>query len=64
MDKDWKEIVLEELREELEAMEAAGEEPKDVSELEDLTIAMSQKAGKRAFEEWMKARAKKAHFPP
>lgn len=64
MKKDWKENILDELRAELEAMEAAGEAPKDISELEQLTIAMSQKVGKRAFEAWMKDRAKQATFSP
>ena len=64
MKSDWKEDVLAEVRAELEATEAAGEEPKDISELEQLTIKMSQKVGKRAFEAWIEARAKKAHFSP
>lgn len=64
MKSDWKEEVLEEIRQELEAMEKAGETPKDISELEQLTIQMSQKAGKKAFESWMKDRAKKASFFP
>lgn len=64
MSKDWKDVVLAEVKEELEALEANGEVPKDVGELEALTIMMSQKVGKRTWEEWMKARAKKAHFSP
>ena len=64
MKKDWKEEVLAEVRQELEAMEAAGEEPKDITELEQLTIRMSQKTGKKAFEAWMKSRAEKASFSP
>ncbi len=57
-------MVLAEVKEELEALEANGEVPKDVGELEALTIMMSQKVGKRTWEEWMKARAKKAHVSP
>jgi len=64
MENDWKEEVLAEIRGELEAMEASGEEPRDISELEKLTIKMSQKAGKKAFEAWTNARAKKASFSP
>ena len=41
-----------------------GEEPKDIAELERLTIAMSQKAGKKAFESWMQARAQGTIFSP
>ena len=64
MKSDWKEEVLEEIRQELEAMEKAGERPKDIAELEQLTLQMSQKAGKKAFEAWMTSRAKKASFSP
>lgn len=64
MKKDWKEEVLEEIRQALETMEAAGEAPQDMSELAQLTIAMSQKAGQRAFEAWMRFRAEKASFSP
>jgi len=64
MSKDWKEDVLAEVKAELEAMEAAGEEPKDVAELEQLTIKMTQKIGKKAFESWLAARAKRATFSP
>lgn len=64
MKSDWKEDVLEEIRQELEAMEAAGEAPKDISELEALTIALSQKTGRKVFESWMKARAQRATFSP
>ena len=64
MKSDWKEEVLEEIRQELEAMEAAGETPRDISELEQLSIQMSQKAGRKAFESWMKDRAKRASFSP
>ena len=64
MKKDWKEEVLSEIRIELEAMERLGEEPKDIAELERLTIAMSQKAGKKAFESWMQARAQGTIFSP
>ena len=62
MKSDWKEQVMDEMRKELEALEAAGKAPKDISELETLTIAMNQKMGKRTFEAWMQARAKEAHF--
>ncbi|MCA9840332.1 MAG: hypothetical protein KC422_25700 [Trueperaceae bacterium] len=64
MKKEWKEEVLSEIRIELEAMERLGEEPKDIAELERLTIAMSQKAGKKAFESWMQARAQGTIFSP
>lgn len=64
MNQDWKDVVLAEVKEALAELEAEGQEPKDVSELEALTIAMSQKVGKRTWEEWMKARAKQAHFFP
>lgn len=64
MKRDWKEKVLAEIRAELEVMEASGEVPKDISELEALTIEMSQKTGKRVFESWMKDRAEKATFSP
>ena len=64
MKNDWKEEVLAEVKAELEAMEAAGEEPKDISELEQLTLLMSRKVGKKAFAAWMKARAKQASFSP
>ena len=64
MKRDWKDVILAEVKEELAALEASGEAPKDVSELETLTITMSQKVGQRTWEEWMKARAKKAHFSP
>ena len=64
MKKEWKEEVLSEIRIELEAKERLGEEPKDIAELERLTIAMSQKAGKKAFESWMQARAQGTIFSP
>jgi hypothetical protein len=63
MNRDWKEDVLAEIREDLAAMEAAGKGAKDIAELEALTIEMSQKTGKRVFESWMKARAQRAIFP-
>lgn len=64
MKRDWKEDVLAEVRAELEAMEAAGKEPKDIAELEQLTIDMTQNIGRKTFESWMKARAKSAIFSP
>jgi len=45
-------------------MEKAGEGPKAIFELEQLTIKMSQKAGKKAFEAWMTSRAKQRSFSP
>lgn len=64
MKQDWKETVLSEVKRELETLEAQGKAPKDIAELESLTIKMSQKVGQRTWEEWMKSRAKEAHFPP
>lgn len=53
-----------EVKAELEALEAAGEAPKDVAELEVMTIEFSQSVGRRTWEKWMQARAEKASFFP
>jgi len=64
MKKDWKEEVLADVKAELEAMEAAGEAPKDVAELEAITLGFSQRISQQAWEKWMQARAEKASFSP
>lgn len=64
MEQDWKERVLAEVRDELERMEAEGRAPRDVAELELMTIQFTQHMGKRTWEQWMKARAEEAHFSP
>jgi len=64
MKGNWKEEIIAEIRLELDALEKAGEEPKDVAELERLTIKMSQKVGARTWEKWMAARAKSSSFSP
>lgn len=45
-------------------MEGLGKEPKDIAELERLTLEMSQRAGKKAFEKWMQSRAEASTFSP
>ena len=64
MKKDWKDEVLAEVKAELEALEAAGKAPKDVSELEAMTIDFSQRLGRETWEKWMQARAEEASFFP
>jgi hypothetical protein len=64
MSQDWKEKVLAELSAELEAMETAGKAPKDIAELEQITINMTRKLGKKVIESWTVARAQDTTFSP
>ena len=64
MSQDWKEKVLAELSAELDAMETAGKAPKDIAELEQITIDMTQKLGKKVIESWTVARAQDTTFSP
>ena len=64
MSQDWKEKVLAELSAELDAMETAGKAPKDIAELEQITINMTRKLGKKVIESWTVARAQDTTFSP
>jgi len=64
MSQDWKEKVLAELSAELDAMETAGKAPKDIAELEQITINMTRKLGKKVIESWTAARAQGTTFSP
>ena len=64
MSQDWKEKVLAELSAELDAMETAGKAPKDIAELEQITINMTRKLGKKVIESWTVARAQGTTFSP
>lgn len=64
MSQDWKEKVLAELSAELDTMENAGKAPKDIAELEQITIDMTQKLGKKVIESWTVARAQDTTFSP
>jgi hypothetical protein len=64
MKSDWKKDILAEIAADLEALEREGKAPKDIAELEQITIKMVDKTGKLVFERWMEDRAKKAHFSP
>lgn len=64
MSQDWKEKVLAELSAELDTMETAGKAPKDIAELEQITIDMTQKLGKKVIESWTVARAQDTTFSP
>ena len=45
-------------------METAGKAPKDIAELEQITINMTRKLGKKVIESWTVARAQDTTFSP